>query len=114
MRQQWLVWMVFIYIVGQFMCLTYEGVWFGDPEQSFMNALLGFSVMQYSDNVIGNLFVTIVNIVGGTIGLLTYAIPRLLFWNYSFLEGTAGLLKWLVLYPVSAGTVWGIYTSLRR
>ncbi|MPL61375.1 hypothetical protein SDC9_06946 [bioreactor metagenome] len=114
MRQQWLVWLAFTYIVGQFMCLILEGTWLGDPEQSFFNALLGFSVMQYSDSVLGNLFVTVVNIVGGVYGLLTYAIPRLLFWDYSFLTGTASLAKWLFFYPVSAGTVWGLYTSLRR
>lgn len=114
MRPQWLVWIVYSYIIGQVMCLIFEGTWLGDPEQSFFNALLGFSVMQYSDSAIGNLFVMVVNVVGGIYGFITYAIPRLLFWNYSFLEGTAGLVKWFFLFPISAGTVWGLYSALRR
>ena len=79
-----------------------------------MNAITGFTANAYSDSVIGNIGTTIVNIVGGTIGFLTYGLPRLLWWDYSFLDGGFLLLKWMLLYPINAGTVLGIILIFKR
>lgn len=114
MRPQWLVWLVFTYMIGQMMCFILEGSWFGGQEQSLMNALTGFSAHSYTDSAIGNIGTFVTNVVGGTFGLFTYALPRLLLWDYSFLEGGWSVVKWVVLYPINAGTVLGIISLFKR
>lgn len=96
------------------MCLILEGTWLGGPEQSFMNAILGFTAHAYTDSTIGNIGIFVVNVVGGIIGFFTYALPRLVIWDYSFLEGQWALAKWFFFYPISAGTVWGIITLFKK
>ncbi len=114
MRPQWLVWLGVTYMIGQVMCFILEGSWFGAPEQSFMNAMTGFSVHEYTDSLIGNIGTFIVNLVGGTVGLLTYGIPRLLWWDFSFLDGGFNMVKWLLLFPINLGTVFGIILTFKR
>lgn len=114
MRPQWLVWIGFTYIVGQFMCIILQGTWLGGPEQNFMNAMTGFSAHQFTDSAIGNIGVFIANVVGGTVGFFTYGIPRLLWWDYSFLEGGGAFVKWFLLYPINLGTALGIISIFKR
>ncbi|BAZ96706.1 hypothetical protein DEHALATV1_0078 [Dehalococcoides mccartyi] len=114
MSPQWITWIVFTYLVGQVMCLVLEGTWLGAADQSFLNALLGFTAIEYTDSTIANVGITVVNMVAGAAGFFTYALPRLLLWNYSFLDGSWFLAKLFFLYPISAGTIFGIYTLFRR
>lgn len=41
-------------------------------------------------------------------GFFTVGIPKLIMWDYSFLSGGWELLKYILLYPISIGVVWGI------
>ncbi|PVV83521.1 hypothetical protein [Dehalogenimonas alkenigignens] len=114
MRPQWLVWIGFTYIVGQMMCIILEGAWIGDPEQSFINAMTGFTAHQYTDSLIGNIGITIANVVTGLVGFFTYGVPRLLLWDYSFLESGGAWMKWFLLYPINLGTVFGLILTFKR
>jgi len=35
--------------------------------------------------------------------ILTVAVPKMIMWDYSFLEGDMVLLKYTLLYAISAG-----------
>jgi len=41
-------------------------------------------------------------------GFFTHGIPKLILWDYSFLEGEWAIVKWVILYPISAGVVYGM------
>ena len=111
MNQKWIVGLLFLWLIGQFTCLIIEGVYFGEEEVSVMNALLGFVVNVSSEN---NLFVNIVNVLAG-IGGFFWGLVRVLLWDYSFLNSGVGeMIKWFLLIPFSAGTVFGIYAMFRR
>lgn len=114
MRPHWLVWVTYAYIIGQMMGLIGMGIWLGTQEQGFMNALLGFTAHEYSDSLIGNIGVTITNVVGGVVGFFTSAIPKLVLWDYPFLYGDWAIVKWLILYPLSAGTTLGVISLFKR
>ncbi|AAW39821.1 hypothetical protein SDC9_42707 [bioreactor metagenome] len=114
MRPQWLVWVVFAFVIGNAMCLILDGVWIGTAEQNFFNALLGFQVMSYTDSTMANIGITIANFTNGLIGFFTHALPKLVAWDYSFLDGGWSVIKWFLLWPISAGTVLGVILSFRR
>ena len=114
MRPHWLVWVAFAFIIGQMMCLISQGIWLGSEEQDFFNALLGFTAHEYTDSLIGNIGTTFVNVIGGLVGFFTVAIPKLVMWDYSFLDGGWSIVKWLLLYPLSAGTVIGVVSLFKR
>ena len=69
------------------------------PEADILNTLMGFDVKVISTNA-GDL-------VG--LGLLVWnfvrSIPRLIMWDYAFLQGDLALIRILVLYPISIGFI---------
>ena len=55
-----------------------------------------------TETLLGRFEVPIINI-----DFFTKGLPMLIMWDYSFLEGGYHLLKWFLLYPISAGAALG-------
>lgn len=67
---------------------------------SALNDLVGFNVA-VSNSTVGSLKTVI-----HTATALTFALPKLIAWDYSFLDNRAGThLKYFLYYPISAGLV---------
>lgn len=98
-----LMFLVFTFLVGTLISLFIEGAYFGQNQMNIINALTGFNVQEETSTV-GTLFAY----PKMAIGFFTVGIPKILLWDYSFLEGGWSLVKWLLLYPISAGIVFGI------
>jgi len=103
MHPKLVMFFVFSYVTATLMCLFIEGAWLGDEEVTVMNALTGMSMLEVS----GSGLWTVPKLIGG---FFTVGVPRLLLWDYSFLEGDWVLFKWFVCFPLSAGFVWGLAT----
>jgi len=96
-----IIFIVFVFIVGQTMCLLIDGAWFGSEEVSLMNHLTGFTTVEITDSG----FLTLPKLA---YGFFTEGLPNLIGWNYSFLEGEAEAFKWFIFYPISAGVVYAM------
>lgn len=95
-----IIFLFFIFFTGQILCMAMEGSWFTGYELTIAGNATAFDVPTY-----GGLWGTLRT----GVGLFTVAIPRALSWNYSFLSGSGyDLVKWILLYPLSAGFVYGI------
>ena len=101
MHPKMVMFFTFCFVTATLMCLFIEGSFIGDEEVIVMNALTGISMLEVS----GSGLWTVPKLIGG---FFTVGVPHLIMWDYSFLEGDWEIFKWFVLYPLSAGFVWGI------
>ena len=101
MHPKLIMFCVFIFVVGTLLSLIIEGGYFGSQEVGIMNQLTGYTTLQ----IAGTGIWTVPKLV---VGFFTHGLPKLIMWDYGFLEGEAAIFKWIVLYPISAGVVWGI------
>lgn len=106
-----IIFIVFVFFIGQAMCLLVDGTWIGTEEVSLMNSLTGYTTVEISES--GILMLPKV-----AYGFFTEGLPKLIMWDYSFLQGEAEAFKWFILYPISAGVVYAmammVISLLRR
>lgn len=84
----------------------------------------GYKVYSESSNVMYNMLgfnVGVSNTVLGTFTTLTQTvlrvvrvIPRTIAWDYSFLSGNLTLVKYIILYPLSAGLIFTLAMYFRE
>lgn len=102
MSPKFVIFFAFSYVTATLLCLFIEGAYFGATELGIMDALTGMSLLE----ITGTGAWTIPKLISG---FFTIGVPRLLLWDYSFLDtAEGGLFKWLLLLPLSVGFVWGL------
>jgi len=101
MNPKLVMFFVFTWFTGTMFCLFIEGSFIGDEEVTIMNALTGFNLLEVS----GSGLWTVPKLIGG---FFTVGIPKLIAWDYGFFEGDLNIFRWMVLFPLSAGFVWGL------
>jgi len=70
-----------------------------------VNQLIGFDLLSaFGEGGISGFVLGSVNVVSNLPNFLM-AVARMLVWDYSFLDGSFVYIKFLVLYPLSAGMV---------
>jgi hypothetical protein len=70
-----------------------------------VNQLVGFDILSaFGEGGISGFVLGTVNVVSNLPAFLG-AVGRMLVWDYSFLDGSFVFIKYLVLYPLSAGMV---------
>ncbi len=67
-----------------------------------INQMVGFNVVEQITTV--GVFRTLFSLGGS----LTNALPKMLLWDFSYLEGDFVIFKYIILYPISLGVVWTI------
>lgn len=101
MRPHFVMFLSWCWVGGTFICLLMEGSQFGSAEMTILNALTGYSTVQAAGAwAIPKL----------AIGFFITGIPHLLMWNYSFLEGGAGIIKVFLIAVFSTGLVYVLGT----
>ena len=70
------------------------------PEADLLNVMMGYSTIVITTNI-GDLAGMIIE----DPAFFLKAIWKMVIWDYSFLEGEIGVVKFLFLYPVSAGFI---------
>lgn len=91
---------VFLFVIGTLVSLIIEGTFIGSGEEmDVLRALTGYSNTEIAGGGV---------IVIPKVGLAFFAVglPKVIMWDYSFLEGGWGIFKWILLYPISAGVVY--------
>jgi len=67
-----------------------------------VNSLIGYNIAATSST-----YGTVQAMVGLGINLVK-SLPRMIAWNYSYLEGQLAIIKYLILWPISAGFVFSL------
>jgi hypothetical protein len=96
---------VLMYMVGQISCLIIDGMFLGTADGGFMsviNSLMGFNVVSEGG----------FNVIQAGIGFVTVGIPKLLFWNYSFLDGGFFIVR-IFLFVITIAGIYGLWQTLR-
>jgi len=101
MSEKFIIFITFIFIMGTFLSLIMEGAYFSSEEAGIINNLTGFSIMEIER-------MGILTIPKLALGFLMNGLPKVIMWDYSFLEGEWMIIKWILLYPISASVVYGI------
>lgn len=102
MRPKLIMFCYFIFILGTLFSLMIEGTWLGSEEVTFVNQMTGLTSLEIQGAGIWQ----VPKQIGG---FITNGLPKLITWNYSYLDdGYAALFKWVFLYAISAGVVWGV------
>jgi hypothetical protein len=102
MSAKMIIFVVFLFTVGTLVSLIIEGTYMGSGEEwDVMQSLTGYS----SINVAGGGGLSMPKMC---YGFVMHGIPKILFWDYSFLTGGFALVKWILLYPISAGIVYAM------
>lgn len=108
MSVKMMMFIAFTFITGNLLCCFIEGSYLGEETVSVINILCGYSTTDLQAT--GGM-----SWVSAATGFFTVGIPKLILWDYSFLEGGWELFKYIVLYPITIGVVWGIvqlFTSI--
>ena len=100
MGSKLLMFCVFVFITGTLISLVWSGAWFGSTDISIMQQLTGYD----NTYAAGTGGITILTMAGG---FITHGLPTIFLWDYPFLNGAAGIIKWIFLYPITIGMIWG-------
>ncbi len=98
MRPQWVVYLAFILLMGNFLSLLLQGTYFQAEDLTVMNFLTGYSSVQAAGSF---------GVVKMAIGFFTTGIPRLIMWDFVFLQGQAEIIKWFFMV-LTIGTIFGM------
>jgi len=79
-----------------------EGAKVKNESSNILNNVLGYNVATTAAS-----YGTTAAIVGLGWNLLN-SVPRMIAWNYSYLDGQLVMIKYLILWPISAGFVFSL------
>lgn len=94
--------LVALWVMATVICSISEGVYTGEGIKDTINGLTGFHYLK-SQGILG------IPLMGAT--FFTH-LPKLLAFNYSFFEGTAGwqILRFLMM-SISVGVIFGLFMA---
>lgn len=98
MSPRWIAGLSFLFILGTIISVAIEGAFFGQGDIDVLNEMLGFSAFEA-----GGLMA--IPKIG--IGFITHGLPKMLLWDYAFLDGHFVILR-ILLMSLSIAIVWGI------
>lgn len=102
MSSKIIIFIVFLFVVGTTVSLIIEGTFIGSGEEmNIMQALTGYNTLE----VAGGGGISIPKL---GMGFFLVGLPKVIMWDYSFLSGGWGIIKWFLLYPISAGVVYAV------
>jgi len=100
MTAKYLNGLAFCWFIGTATCLIIEGSWFGSSQASIINSLSVYRVAE----LFGTWKIPVPNI-----DFLLVGLPRLLTWDYSFLQGGLDIIQWFLAVVLGIGVLWGLY-----
>jgi hypothetical protein len=91
----------FVFILGTIISGIWSGGWLQTGDITTMNSMMSFNAT-YAAGTGG------MTILSQASRFITVGLPTIFTWNYPFLEGAAGIIKWIFLYPITIGMIWGV------
>ncbi len=103
MSPKYIMGLGFLFMSGTLISLTYGGLWLGDTEIDTLNSIAAFR----SANVLGLWSIQVPNL-----DFLTTGIRALISMDFAFFGGPMELFRWFLLFTISAGILFGIFTVM--
>ncbi len=97
MSSKFIMFVVFLWLSGNILCMIIEGSYFNEGDMDILEALTGYSAVQIS----GTGAIAIPKLA---VGFFTVGLPRMLLWDYNFLQGGWELFR-VFLYIISVGVL---------
>lgn len=104
MSNKFVMFLAFILIICNLICLIIDGAWLGAEDQTLMGYLTGMNSLQAAN------WTAIFTI---PIGFITHGFPKLILWDYSFFSGSLQIIRW-ILFVISIGAVWALAQEFRN
>lgn len=98
---RWMMFIGFAFIVGTLMSLLMEGLYLGAGQVGILSTLTGYNVVEL--NAAG---VLPLGKLGP--GFFVNGLPTIFLWDYRFLDGAFEIIKYILLWPLSFGAIYGI------
>jgi len=98
MSKQFIMFLAFVLLVGNILCLILDGDWIGSTDVGILQALTGMKSLETA---------TYSSIFTVPYNFLTTGFPKLITWDFSFLQGSLGIIRWF-LFIISIGAVWAM------
>jgi hypothetical protein len=98
MRPQYVMFLAFCLLTGNLLCAVMDGVWLVAEDVTIMGYLTGMTNLQTAS------WTAIFTV---PFNFFTHGLPKLLLWDFSFLQGSAGVIRWF-LFVISIGAIWAI------
>jgi hypothetical protein len=99
MSAKMMMFVAFTFITGNLLCGFIEGTYLGNETTSIINILTGYNTTEVSGGM---------SWASAASGFFTQGLPNMILWRYSFLEGGWEIIKYILLFPISIGVVWGV------
>lgn len=103
MRPQFIMFLAFILLAGNFLCLIIEGDWIGSTDVTIMGWLTGVNNLQTA---------SLVSILTLPFAFLTHGFPKLISWDFSFFQGSLSIIRWF-LFIFSIGAIFAMAQEFR-
>lgn len=104
MSKNFWMFLAFCLLVGNFLCLIMDGAWFQSADVTLMGYLTGMTNLQTASWTA--IFTVPFNI-------FTHGFPKLILWDFSFLQGGLGIIRWF-LFIFSIGAIFALAQEFRN
>jgi len=102
MRPQLIMFFAFVTLVSNLLCGFMDGLWLQPADLNLMNYMTGYN--SWTEGFLP--------VVAPVIGFFTHGLPKLIFWDFSFLDGGLSFIRW-ILMAFSIGAIFGIVMVIR-
>lgn len=103
MSKYFVMFLAFCLLVGNLLCLIIDGAWFSAEDVSLMGYLTGMTNLQTAS------WTAIFTV---PFNFFTHGFPRMILWDFSFLQGSLGIIRWF-LFVFSIGAIYGMAQEFR-
>jgi hypothetical protein len=98
MRPQYVMFLAFALLTGNFLCLIIDGAWFGSTDLTLMGYLTGMNNLQTASWTA--IFTVPYN-------FFTHGFPKMILWDFSFFSGALEIVRWF-LFVLSIGAIYAL------
>lgn len=103
LSKNFVMFLAFCLLVGNFLCLVIDGVWFQADDVNLMGYLTGMN------NLGTGSWATVFT---APIGFFTHGFPKMIMWDFSFLQGSFQIVQWF-LFIFSIGAIFAMAQEFR-
>lgn len=103
MSKNFIMFLAFCLLVGNFLCLIIDGVWLQTEDVTLMGYLTGMNNLQTAS------WTAIFTV---PFNFFTHGFPKMILWDFSFLQGGMGIIRWF-LFIFSIGAIFAMAQEFR-
>lgn len=104
MRVQHLMFLAFIWVMLTLVGLMFSGSWIGSTEVTLCQYLTGYNSF-FGGGVLG--------FISTGIGFFTHGLPKLILFDYPFLQGGMSIIRFILIAVFATGTVYAVAQDSR-